>query len=236
MSRVSKSNSETYSLLRKMTTFARIVFFILAVAVVVSRPSYGVTLYSGGSLGSTGTIYGWGVTDATYGGYTHTAYATATLRSPKGRTATYGRSAYNTVRADVSLGWDETDLGTYSTTTTHRAYCNYMGWFINGTVTSAYFKIGVQQIQFYWDTFQDPPYGCYYAQNCQPAPAGSYCGPSFFSTSHNKLNPPYCYIYDSRRYIFFKSGSSLVCWKLPFSDDNYYSDSYWAYPCDAAIP
>jgi hypothetical protein len=66
--------------------------------------------------GSDGTVCGWSVTDATpppvmY----HMAYVEAKLTSPKGRVADYGEiSAWSTVRQDVSLPFDSTDLGTYT--------------------------------------------------------------------------------------------------------------------------
>ncbi len=54
----------------------------------------------------------------------HTAHASTTLKSPKGRTASSGwRNAGNWVRADVYLGWDATDLGTYLATSSHKFYC-----------------------------------------------------------------------------------------------------------------
>lgn len=54
----------------------------------------------------------------------HTAYVAATLTSPKGRVAYYGQiSAPSTVRQDVSLPFDPTDLGTYVVTGTHSGFC-----------------------------------------------------------------------------------------------------------------
>lgn len=204
--------------------------------------TYGQVKYSDATMDSYGTIRGWGVTDANSAGcYCHTAKVSTTIRSPNGRTQTrsdlYGGRGHEYARADVYLVWDGSDLGNYTESSTHWAFCPYCNcYFVNAAVTSAYFKVGLQQVQFYWDTFQDPPYGCYYANNCEPAPLGSYCGPAFFTTALNKGTPPYCYIFDSRRYIFFKMGSSLLWWKFPGSNDNYYSDSLWAYPCDGAIP
>jgi hypothetical protein len=95
-------------------------------------------------------------------------------------------------------------------------------------------KIGTQQVQFYWDTTQNPNYDCYYANNCNYAPAGSYCGPAFFTTAFNKGAAPYCYIYDSRKYFFIKIGSSLNSWQT--GQNNYFSDNISTYPCDAPIP
>jgi hypothetical protein len=208
----------------------------------VDGMSYGNVKYSDATMDSYGIIRGWGVTDANSAGcYCHTAKVTTTITSPQGRTQTasdiYGGRGHEYARADVSLGFLSTDVGNYTVSSTHWAYCPYCHcYFVNAAVTSTVFKIGAQQVQFYWDTFQDPPYGCYYANNCEPAPAGSYCGPAFFTTALNKGTPPYCYIFDSRRYIFFKAGGSLLWWKSPGTDDNYYSDSLWAYPCDGAIP
>ncbi len=78
------------------------------------------------------------MTNVTTYSYIHTAYVTTTLRSPNGRTATRAWvSALNSIRADVSLAWDSTDLGNYISTSTHKAYCTQMGWFINGTTSTA---------------------------------------------------------------------------------------------------
>jgi hypothetical protein len=35
------------------------------------------------------------------------------------------------------LAWDSTDLGEYTSTSTHKAYCTQMGWFINNTTSNA---------------------------------------------------------------------------------------------------
>jgi len=110
---------------------------------------WAVAGYSGASAGSDGTVYGWGVTDVTTYSYIHTAYVTTTLRSPNGRTATRAwLSARNSIRADVSLAWDSTDLGTYTTTSTHKAYCTQMGWFINGATSNANCNVCPEPVNF----------------------------------------------------------------------------------------
>jgi hypothetical protein len=185
------------------------------------------------SVGSSGTIYATGITNAG-GMQEHSAYVSTVIRSPKGRMA----SRYTSVssggiaRADTSLAFDGTDLGNYTASAGGGGNCPVMGDLGSG-YASKLLKIGLQQVQFYWDTTQNPAYGCYYAKNCALAPTGSYCGPAFFTTSHNKGTPPNCYIYDSRRFYFVKVGTSLTWWQ---KGGDLYSDSYWAYPCDAAIP
>jgi hypothetical protein len=102
----------------------RILAWTIALIVGAAASAQGITTYSGASVGSNGTIYGWGVTDAYVGGMVHTAYVTTTLNSPHGRLANSGRrSGTNTVRADLSLPWDPTDLGVYFTTTDHEYWC-----------------------------------------------------------------------------------------------------------------
>jgi len=119
----------------------RTLFALTVAAIVAATPGYGITTYSGASAGSNGTVYGWRVTDAYVGAYmTHTAYVTTTLRSPSGRLSSSGwQSATNYVRADVSLGWNATDLGNYTVESTHKAFCIYMGWFILNQITRVAF-------------------------------------------------------------------------------------------------
>jgi len=91
-----------------------------------AEPSYSYSWYSGASVGSDGTVYGWGVTDGTpTTNMYHVAYVTTTLTSPvKRRQATLGQaSAHNMVREDVSLPFDEGDLGVYTVTSLNDAYC-----------------------------------------------------------------------------------------------------------------
>jgi hypothetical protein len=110
----------------------------------VAASCYGYAWSSGSSVGSDGTIYGWGVTDGTPPpGYsmTHDAYVKTTLTSPKGRTASTGYGNYkwgvNTVRADLSLSFDATDLGTYTVQSFHRVHCIVMGWVLYDAPSSS---------------------------------------------------------------------------------------------------
>jgi hypothetical protein len=105
----------------------RVLVSTLAVLVVMAVPAHGITKYSGASVGSNGTINGWGVTDAYQGGMWHTAYVTTVLTSPNERVANSGqRSGSDWVRADVYLVFDETDLGTYTSNGDHQYYCYYI--------------------------------------------------------------------------------------------------------------
>jgi hypothetical protein len=123
----------------------QLVSLIVILVALLSPPTVWGATYSGASVGSNGTTYGWGVTNVTTGSYIHTAYVTTTLRSPKGRTAIRNwQSAWNSVRADISLAWDSTDLGTYTTTSTHKAYCSQMGWFINGATSSTWLYLALK--------------------------------------------------------------------------------------------
>jgi len=89
-------------------------------------PSYAYSWYSGASVGSNGTVYGWGVTDGTTYTMDHIAYVWTTLTSPvKHRQAGPAyNSAQNSVRADVSLPFDPGDLGTYLVQSTNQVYCH----------------------------------------------------------------------------------------------------------------
>jgi hypothetical protein len=97
---------------------------VAALALFTALPSHANSGYSGASVGSNGTVYGWGVTDATTYSMYHVAYVSTALYSPKGRYNGYGmHSAQNSVREDVSLAFDPTDLGTYLVQSTNEAYC-----------------------------------------------------------------------------------------------------------------
>lgn len=135
------SNPEARTFVDKLKTSLYAALVLLAMGFFAPAASYGVTLYSGSSVGSAGTVYGWGVTDATWYPYNHTAYATTRLRSPTGRTTTYSRNASTTVRVDVSLPFNYEE-GNFTTTTTHKAFCSQMGWFIHGAQTSKFIEIG----------------------------------------------------------------------------------------------
>lgn len=102
----------------------RLVTCAVVFIIVSGGSARGITTYSGASVSSNGTINGWGVTDAYVSGMHHTAYISTTLSSPKSRTSSSGwRYATTTVRADVSLPWDGTDMGTYTETSQHKYYC-----------------------------------------------------------------------------------------------------------------
>ena len=98
---------------------------VVVLALVTALPSHAYNYYSGVSVGSDGTIYGYSVTDATPPpGMHHMAYVAATLTSPNNRVAYYGQiSAPSTVTQNVSLAFDPSDLGTYVVTGAHSGFC-----------------------------------------------------------------------------------------------------------------
>jgi len=101
------------------------VSLVAALTLFTALPSYPWTYYSGASVGGDGTVYGWGVTDVTQSGMYHTAYVNATLTSPKGRVANNGQvQATSSVREDLSLPFDATDLGNYLVSTGHSGFCH----------------------------------------------------------------------------------------------------------------
>lgn len=118
------SRTNDGSCLRSVRGVWRLAMAALALIVVAAGSVRGITTYSGASVSSSGTINGWGVTDAYVSGMHHDAYVSTTLKSPKNRTSSSGwRHATTTVRADVSLPWDGTDLGAYVETSSHKFYC-----------------------------------------------------------------------------------------------------------------
>ena len=96
---------------------------LIGLLLIFAAPARAITTYSGTSVGTNGNVYGWSVTDAYVGGMYHDAYVTATLRSPKGRTASSNREARSTVRADLYLSWDPTDMGWYDEEAEHQYFC-----------------------------------------------------------------------------------------------------------------
>ena len=109
---------------KNLRVMARVVAWTIAVVIAAAGSAQGITQYSGAAVALDGRINGWGVTDAYYSGMYHTAYASTTLTSPKGRTTSSGwRNAANWVRADAYLIWDGTDLGSYLARSSHKFYC-----------------------------------------------------------------------------------------------------------------
>ena len=67
----------------------------------------------------------------------HTAYATATLTSPKGRRMVNNTQGTNTTHAEALLSFDPTDTGDYLEASTHTVYCPCMGYFIHNVPSQA---------------------------------------------------------------------------------------------------
>lgn len=88
--------------------------WIAALVILAALPSHAYSWYSGVSVGSDGTIYGWGVTDITSYVMVHQAYVATKLTSPKGRQASLSEgNAPNYYREDVQLSltqptWERT--------------------------------------------------------------------------------------------------------------------------------
>jgi len=112
----------------------------LAVGFVSALPAYAYSTYSLATIQSNGNVVGTAVTDGTPPPGTnmrHTAYATATLTSPKGRRSVNNGQGTNTYTAETILPFDPTDLGTFEEDGIHSAYCPCMGTFINNAGSSA---------------------------------------------------------------------------------------------------
>lgn len=94
-----------------------------ALTLFTALPFYAYVWYSGASVGSDGTVYGWGVVDVTSYFMYNKGIVSTTLTSPKGRQASAQSNDQNVARADVSLPFDPNDLGTYYTSSLHSGYC-----------------------------------------------------------------------------------------------------------------
>ena len=125
--------------LKTRTPLARLAGAILLVCSTASL-AFGTDsagIYSGSSVDSSGKVSAWGVTNVA--AMQHTAYVTTTLTSPNGRTVSADGTwiGMGHSRADLYLSYAQNDLGTYTTTSIHSAYCVVMGWFILNHLTQS---------------------------------------------------------------------------------------------------
>jgi hypothetical protein len=136
--------------------------------------TYGRVTYSDMSVGSDGTTYGWGVTDANSGGcYCHTAKVSTTIRSPNGRTRTasdlYGSRGHEYARADVYLPFEEE--GDYTESSTHWAFCPYCAcYYVNAAGSSKTLDFGHSVNWLKFDQYDEIGDKCVYIQiaGCSP--------------------------------------------------------------------
>jgi hypothetical protein len=118
----------------------RFASLLAALTLVTALPSFAWTYYSGASMGSDGTIYGWGVTDVSVAPMMyHTAYVTTTLTSPVKHRRAYGSgNAQNSVSVNVSLPFDPNDVGTYVVSSCSSGFCYVCRcWLINNQPSQA---------------------------------------------------------------------------------------------------
>jgi hypothetical protein len=135
--------------------------WIAALVILAALPSHAYSWYSGVSVGSTGTIYGWGVTDITSYTMVHQAYVATKLTSPKGRQASHSEgNAPNYYREDVQLPFDATDMGTYTETSTNQGWCfACLCWVVN-TVTAAQLYVPIPYAIAVLNTLVQGPAQC----------------------------------------------------------------------------
>ena len=118
---------------RMLPCAASLATILLGVVALLVLPSaaYSYSMYSGTSVGGDGTVLGWGVTNASFPNMWHTAYVRSTLQSPNGRRVDSGTlSNDNSVRADISLSYDGTDLGDYFVTSYSDGYCHRVNTYL----------------------------------------------------------------------------------------------------------
>src|SRR5258708_1137968 len=123
--------------------FIKIVsFFVLALVQALAQDMYsGVSTYSDDDISDDGnTIMGWVVTSACSSQATHYSDVETTLTSPLGRQAYQAYTGAGcSIRADLSLPFDENDLGYYTVSSVHRAHCPFYvsSWYFLITTSSA---------------------------------------------------------------------------------------------------
>jgi len=130
----------------------------MALILLVGLPSFasGQAWYSGASVGSDGTVYGWGVTNmpgAPPHMY-HYNYVSGTLTSPNGREDTAANNAPDYIRIDVSLPFDPNDTGIYSMVSVSSVYCTgAAAWIVWQAASQAQTSNATGSVRL---QFQDP--------------------------------------------------------------------------------
>ncbi len=130
---------------RRRSGMFRFVWFLVWSLALSLTSSYAYTTYSDATLQGT-TIVAWAVTDVTNYQYEHWAEVQVSLTSPDGRSVSSSNVVdLNSARAQVSLPWDEDDLGNYSLRSWHTATCSEMGTFIDNVLDLKILKFGISE-------------------------------------------------------------------------------------------
>ncbi len=199
---------------------------VVAVLFVAVRSSHACPAYY--------SVTTWGTSSGSYiktlldGGDEEDVYVEAAIYSPTGRTSFSSSSGSYYATTTAFLVANE-DYGDYLAVGN-----GYAGLFTAGP-TNKHYKLGSQKVSFVRNTRVSPMFDCAYERNCGPipiAPSHNYCGPTDFGVPVNPFSPR-CYNFIARKYVFFKAGTSLSCWKAPFTSDE---PSQTNIPCDDPIP
>lgn len=195
-------------------------WMVAAFCLFASTPVFAYSTYSDVSYNGS-MIYGYGVTDATNYSYTHDATVSVVLTSPN-RSSGGGGTSSNSVTGYAYLSWDDNDLGDYTVTATHWAYCSVMGgYFIDAVVTSSYVNFGISYIVYHQPTKIGA--NCIYSMKspcavpCVQSEAivwfgSAPCNPiEVISKPFMKSGTIY---YCFEPHIFWAGNSSSTCWKI----------------------
>ncbi len=113
----------------------------------------GQGIYSGASMGSDGTVYGWGVTNVpgSPGYMYHYNYISGTLSSPGGRQASGSYNAVDYARYDVSLPSNSSDTGYYSVQSLSSVWCTAAGaWIVWNALTQSGGYLALKSTVGHW--------------------------------------------------------------------------------------
>jgi hypothetical protein len=128
----------------------------LILLVTVAPNARGSGIFSGASVGSDGTVYGWGVTNVS-----------GTPTSPNGRHASGNYNATDCARNDVSLPYDPSDGGTYLVQSQSSVYCTAAGaWIVWNAYSQAQASVSVPYSVGVVGTILQAP------ANCPPGQSG----------------------------------------------------------------
>lgn len=156
------------------------------------------------SVGSDGTIYATGTTDAGWMS-DHSAWVETLIRSPSGRAAGGSASVDSGgyVSADASLAFESTDLGEYVASATGDGNC-----YVYGDLGKAYAGLGIYESIWTGKLNASTSTTCYYSQYC-PDNTAPTCqpSPSALDLSFGYSCPSYMEEFD----LYVVIGSSKQC-------------------------
>jgi hypothetical protein len=177
MSRLIKDMAATFRALPRCLIVPLVCLFAISIFTPGPALAQSESVYSDQWVDSAGTLYSYGVTDAS-DMYEHSAYASVSISSPSGRHASNSFSAgeYGYADTETYLDFDENDLGEYILIFGYSAYCPYYGDLGSGNTSVG---VGLYASQWSGQLNSSTSTTCYYSKyclnntnpSCTPSPA-----------------------------------------------------------------